>query len=107
MAIPTRTTITKPWFAAIYATIHEWYESKHGPLNVSTIDIYIGLVVHAGIPHSIAIPRTTSKIQPDGLVAVTFPSKLYADETPEKWLKPKDSLAIVTPQGAKEADLED
>lgn len=83
--------IEKPWFAAIYAEIDKWYVARYGSLMKIQPDNATGLIVHRGMPHTIDVPKTISVLQEDGLVKLTFPSKLYPAEEPMAWVRPKIS----------------
>lgn len=81
--------LEKPWFAAIYAEIHKWYVHRYGSLMKGQRNNVIGLVVHRGLPHVIEVPKTITELQKDGLVKITFPSRLYATEDPMVWIRPR------------------
>ncbi|WP_158287506.1 HEPN domain-containing protein [Dokdonella fugitiva] len=93
--------IEKPWFAAIYAEIHKWYVAKYGSLMKAQRDNATGLIVHRGLPHTIDVPKTISTLQENGLVRLTFPSKLYPAEDPMAWVRPKISKRSIGPRAGK------
>lgn len=93
--------IEKPWFAAIYAEIHKWYVSRYGSLMRVQRDNTTGLIVHRGLPHTIDVPKTISVLQENGLVKLTFPSKLYPAEDPMAWVRPRISKRSIEPGRGK------
>lgn len=93
--------IEKPWFAAIYAEIHKWYVARYGSLMKVQCNNATGLVVHRGFPHTIDVPRAISTLQENGLLKLTFPSKLYPTEDPMTWVRPKISRRSIGPLAGK------
>lgn len=93
--------IGKPWFAAIYAEIHKWYATRYGSLMKVQRDDVTGLIVHRGLPHTINVPKTISTFQENGLIKLTFPSKLYPAENPMTWIQPKIPKRSIGPGAAK------
>lgn len=92
---------TKPWFAAIYAEVHKWYQRKYGALLKADPDTLKGLIVHNGIYHVLEVPKTIVEHQEGGLIRLTFPSRVYESEDPIRWVHPKIPKRLVSAGGTK------
>lgn len=93
--------VAKPWFAALYAEIHNWYKHKYGSLFQVKGARATGLVVYRGIPHVVEIPLTISTLQEDGLVKLTFPTRVYETEDPNQWIRPTLTKRAISAGGVK------
>lgn len=97
----------KPWFAAIFAGVLEWYRQKYGRAMEKRDEGFPTVILIHGVPFSVSVPLTHSEADvPGKTVWLSFETRLGRDESPRSWIDSPPSLEALPARASNRLDRE-